>query len=353
MQIVYISNRPETAVETLGHVAGLMPFVTQAVVVCPAALIDRFRAPAPPEVVVLDEAIVLGERRARFEATSDHQARNWLLRASLARSGEIREEFIMSDDDSRPLVEIPLDRYKESGRYHSYYFYDLAKWRPRATDYDVGQHRTRALLAGEGLPTLSYSSHMPQILSKRILAEVVSWFEEKSGGELWPVDEWSLYFNYAQRRYPALFHPPRPFRTLCWPALPTDWEYDVRPPAFELENFYPHLYQEGGIFAGIPRRFDAREQPSRTRMKIERRQELQRIYDSPAAMARRKAAWLARRALIRCRAVLERHGGWRRGLDRIVPAACRRLARDLLLHGDDPSWSFPHPRRRWRRRSGR
>lgn len=348
MQIVYISNRPETAVETLGHVAGLMPFVTEAVIVCPAALVDRFRAPAPPRVVVLDEAAVLGERRAAFAATSDHQVRNWLLRAALAAAGEVGEEFIMSDDDSRPLVEIRPGLFKESGRYHGYYFYDLAKWRPRATDYDVGQHRTRALLEGAGLATLSYSSHMPQILSKRILAEAVAWYEGEAGGDLRPVDEWSLYFNYARRRHPELFHAPRPFRTLCWPALPTDWEYDVRPPAFAFENFYPRLYDDGGIFAGIPRRFDEREQPSRTRMKIERRLELQRIYDSPAALARRKAAWLARRALLRCQAVLDRHRGWRRGLDRLLPAACRRLARDLLLHGDDPAWTFPHPSRRRR-----
>jgi len=346
VQIVYISKRPEVAAETLGHVAGLMPFVTQAVVVCPSALKDRFRAPAPPELVVLDEAAVLGGRRAAFEAASDHQLRNWLLRASLAGCGEIDDEFIMSDDDSRPLVEVRGDLYREAGRHHSYYFYHLAKWRPRATDYDLGQHRTRALLEGAGLPTLSYSSHMPQIVSKRILAETAAWFEEESGGGLLPVDEWSLYFNYARRRHPGLFHPPRPFRTLCWPALPTDWEYDVRPPAFEFENFYPHLYQEDAIFAGIPRRFDAREQASRTRLKVARRQQLQRIYDSPRARARRKAAWLARRALLRCRAVLERHGAWGRRLERVAPAAWRRLARDLLLHGEDPAWSFPRPRRR-------
>lgn len=345
MQIAYISNRPEIALETLEHVAGLMPFVTRAVIVCPAALIGRFRAAAPLEMAVLDEAVVLGERRARFEASADHQVRNWLLRASLAGSREIDEEFIMSDDDNRPLVEIGLDFYKESGRYHSYYFYDLARWRPRATDYDLGQHATRELLEGEGLPTLSYSAHMPQIVSRRLFAEAAAWYEEKPGSDRRPVDEWSLYFNYAQRRHPELFHPPRPFRTLCWPALPTDWEYDVRPPVFELENFYPRLYRDDGIFAGIPRRFDARAQPSRTRMKIERRQELQRIYDSPSAVARRKAAWLARRVLLRSRGVLERHRGWRR-LERIVPARCRQWARDLLLHGDDPAWTFPHPRRR-------
>ena len=344
MQIVYISNRPRTAVETLEHVEAWMPFLHQAVVVCPAGLAEEFRFRGRRlEVLVLDESAVLGARRERFEASRDHQVRNWCLRAALAEADEVDGEFIMSDDDSRPLTRLGLELFKEDGKYHGYYYYDLAKWRPSASDYDAGQHATCELLAGEGLGTLSYSSHMPQLIDKGILAEAVDWLEQKGASRRRAIDEWSLYFNYARHRYPRRFHPPRPFRTLCWPALPTDWEYDVRPPAYAFENYYPHHYAEGGIFAGIPSGFDPTAQPARTREKLDRRLELQRIYESWGAVSRRKAAWCAHRLLRRCHA---RWPGSAKSLVRLVPASFRRLAREVFLHGDDPAWSFPRRRKR-------
>ncbi|MCP4659880.1 MAG: hypothetical protein GY856_31135 [bacterium] len=345
MQIVYISNRPEISAETLEHVAGWMPLITSAIFVCPAPLAAKFQFDCRLQVTVIAEDRLLGERLPRFRRTTDHQAKNWLLRASLAHAAEIDPEFIMSDDDSRPLSEIPPEFFKESGKYHSYYFYHLASWRPRASDYDRGQHSTRRLLAREGLPTLSYSSHMPQIINRRILGEVGEWLDQRPAPGT-AVDEWSLYFNYAQREYPELFHPPRPFTTLCWPALPTDWEYDVRPPAFQFENFYPGLYEPDEIFGDLASGFSPREQGSTTRLKIERRRELQRIYDSRPARLRRKAAWLAHRALVRCRDAADRAPRLNRWLTLLLPAALRRLAREVVLHGDDPAWSFPRRRRK-------
>jgi len=345
MQIVYISNQPEVSAETLEHVAGWMPFITSAVFVCPARLEAEFQFAGGLAVTVIAEERLLGERLRRFRHTTDHQAKNWLLRSALAYAAEIAAEFIMSDDDSRPLAEIPLEFFKESGQYHSYYFYDLANWRPRASDYDRGQHTTRSLLVRKGLPTLSYSSHMPQIINRRILREVGEWFD-RTAERRSAVDEWSLYFNYAHREYPELFHPPQPFRTLCWPALPTDWEYDVRPPGFEFENFYPRLYEPDGIFGDLPSRFQPREQGAITRLKIERREQLRRIYDSWPARLRRKAAWIAHRTLVRWRDAAARAPRVTRWLAPLVPAALRRLAREIVLHGDDPAWSFPRPRRR-------
>lgn len=344
MQIVYISNRPEISVETLEHVAGWMPFISSAICVCPAPLAAAFRCDGRLRVTVIAEDRLLGERLPCFRETTDHQAKNWLLRAALAHAPEIDSEFIMSDDDSRPLSEIPPEFFKESGKYHSYYFYHLANWRPHASDYDRGQHRTRQLLAREGLSTLSYSSHMPQIINRRILGEVGEWFERRSEPGT-AVDEWTLYFNYAQRAYPELFHPPRPFTTLCWPALPTDWEYDVRPPAFMFENFYARLYEPDEIFGDLPTGFSPREQGSITRLKIERRCDLQRIYDSWPARLRRQAAWVAHRILVRGRDATERAPRWQRRLARLLPAVLRRLARELVGHGDDPAWSFPRRRR--------
>ena len=168
MQIVYISNRIDIARETLVYVENLMPFITEAVFVCPGRHVADFRFNSRILVTVIDEAMVLGGRLKRFQDSRDHQFKNCLLRLSLARVAGIHDEFIMSDDDNRPLVEIPLSFYKSSNKYYAYYYYDLKQWRARETDYDLGQYETCKILKDKGYSTLSYSSHMPQIINKKL-----------------------------------------------------------------------------------------------------------------------------------------------------------------------------------------
>jgi len=172
MQIVYITNRPYIAQPTLKFVENLMPFVTEAVFVCPGSQVRDFQFKSRILVRVIDEAEVLGKDWGPFQRAGDHQFRNCLIRFSLAGVADIDDEFIMSDDDNRPLVEIPLSFYKSSERYFAYYYYNLKKWRARETDYDRGQHETCRILENKGYDTLSYSSHMPQIINKSLLAEV-------------------------------------------------------------------------------------------------------------------------------------------------------------------------------------
>ena len=278
MQIVYISNRREISKETLVYVENLMPFVTEAVFVCPGNQVKDFQFNSRIPVTVIDERIVLGRELKRFRDSKDHQFKNCLLRLSLAHVADIHDEFIMSDDDNRPLVEIPFSFYKSSNKYFAYYYYDLKKWPGRETDYDVGQHKTLEILENKGYPTLSYSSHMPQIINKSLLGEVERTFQDSLKGA--PLDEWSAYFNYGQTVYPERFHPPKPFKTLCWPAFPSDWAYHVRPDAFHFENFYPMLYKNNMIFSDLPTHFDGSCHPEITRGKIERRTTLQNAYEA-------------------------------------------------------------------------
>ena len=236
MQIVYISNRSGISRETLTYVENLMPFISEVVFVCPGSQVKEFHFNSRVPVTVIDEAMVLGGRLKRFQDSTDHQFKNCLLRLSLATAPDIHDEFIMSDDDNRPLVEIPLSFYKSSNRYHAYYYYDLKQWPVRETDYDMGQRQTYKILEDKGYPTLSYSSHMPQIMSKSLLGEVAFVFQDSLDKGL-PLDEWSAYFNYGQTVCPERFHPPEPFRTLCWPAFPSDWDLHVRPDQFFLRIF--------------------------------------------------------------------------------------------------------------------
>ena len=279
MQIVYISNRRDIAQETLVHVKNLMPFITEAVFVCPGSQVRDFHFGSVLPVKVIDEASVLGKDLRRFRETGDHQFKNCLLRFSLARVSDIDDEFIMSDDDNRPLVEIPLSFYKSANRYFGYYYYHLKKWTALETDYDRGQHETCRILEGKGYDTLSYSSHMPQIINKDLLAEVAGVFQDSLDRGA-PLDEWSAYFNYGQSVYPERFHSPETFKTLCWPLFPSDWDYDVRPDEFCFENFYPMLYEKNLIFSDLPTRFDETSCTEITNEKIRRRTALQNHFSA-------------------------------------------------------------------------
>ena len=245
---------------------------------CPGSQVKDFHFNSRIPVTAIDEAMVLGRGLKRFQDSTDHQFKNCLLRLSLAHVAAIRDEFIMSDDDNRPLVEIPLSFYKSSNKYFAYYYYDLKKWPARETDYDMGQHQTCKILEGKGYSTLSYSSHMPQIINKRLLGEVALIFQDSLDKGV-PLDEWSAYFNYGQTVFPERFHPPKPFRTLCWPAFPSDWDYHVRPDGFFFENFYPVLYENDLIFADLPTQFDGSCHPEITSEKIRRRTALQNAYE--------------------------------------------------------------------------
>lgn len=279
MQIVYISNRAQVARETLVYVENLMPFITEAVFVCPGSQVRDFQLKSRISVRVIDEENVLGKDFGRFQKARDHQFRNCLIRFSLASLADIDDEFIMSDDDNRPLVEIPLSFFKSTNRYFGYYYYDLKKWRACETDYDRGQHETCRILESKGYDTLSYSSHMPQMIHKGLLAEIAEVFRDSLDRGA-PLDEWSAYFNYGQKMHPELFHPPEPFKTLCWPPFPSDWGYDVRPNAFFFENFYPMLYKNNLIFSGLPTRFDETSDKKITTEKIRRRKALQNDFEA-------------------------------------------------------------------------
>ena len=325
MQIVYISNRRDVAQKTLAYVETLMPFITEAVFVCPRSLVKDFHFRSHMPVRVIDERSVLSKELSRFRGARDHQFRNCLLRFSLGRVADIGDEFIMSDDDNRPLVEIPLSFYKSANRYFGYYYYHLKKWLARETDYDKGQHETYGILESKGYDTLSYSSHMPQIINKSLLAEVAEAFQDSLDRGA-PLDEWSAYFNYGQSVYPERFHSPEPFKTLCWPPFPSDWDYDVRPDKFCFENFYPMLYEKNLIFSDLPPRFDETSYTEITNEKIRRRTALQNDFE-----AGRISLW--GKMFFLCRDMAERCPRLKRRLNAIIPPSIQAMVLHFFMDG--------------------
>ncbi|MFT6045941.1 MAG: hypothetical protein ACI9WC_001644 [Arenicella sp.] len=248
MQIVYLSNRPTLLLETLKQVVLFMPFVNEVVVCVPDIMVTEFNSCANQNCVmtVIRESEILNQTELASVRELDHQRRNYLLRTKLAQHEEIAEEFVMSDDDSRPLKAISLDNFVKDSKHRSFFYYDMREWNHNQTDFDVGQISTCAILGYHNLPQLSFASHMPQIINKSLFLEAAAFFEPHSSDQ--PICEWSSYFNFAHNRKPQLFSMPEPYQTLCWPEHPLAWKQTVIPKEFMFENFTPSLYLKGMPF---------------------------------------------------------------------------------------------------------
>lgn len=257
-QIAYLSNRPEVLAETLGHVRHFMPWLRQAVVLCPASSMDAMRrengAADGPELVLVDEdsLLTVAERRS---LPSDHQERNAFLRGALIDRGPLDELFLQSDDDYRPLKPVDSSVFVDDGLLVHYAFYDLALWRHGLTDFDKGQQSSYVLLCYLGAGHLAFASHMPQVLDKALSQEAWAVARKLTGGTTFC--EWAVPLNYARMMAPERFAEPRTFRTMCWPRFPHEWPYWQRPTDLAFENFYPELYARGGLFDGISTSIDA------------------------------------------------------------------------------------------------
>lgn len=248
MQIFYISNRPDILKGTLLQVSRLMPFIDRALVVAPGRLRDAFCASAAPvPLEFIDEESLLA---APVINRMGHQARNFQLRTAAMKNALLDEVFIMSDDDARPMRPVAESEYLAQGRYHRYYFFDLAEWPHGRTDFDLGQGSTYTLLHYFGLPHLSYASHMPQIIDRTLFLRM--WEQMGRYIATYPVCEWSSYFNFAAANSPEAFHSPRAFRTFCWPDFPATWLHMMPAGGYLFENYSPWLYGTGELFHDLP-----------------------------------------------------------------------------------------------------
>lgn len=240
LQFVFISIDKHNLEGTIKQIDKYMKFVKEYIIVTQKKLMKEFEGiESSNKITLIDEDIILGKYKEGF-ASRDHQSKNWLLRASLLNLEILEDEFIMLDDDNRPLKEMTIDKFiAEDGSYNAYYFYHLLEWHYVNTEYDIGQQNMKAVLSEQNYELLSYSSHCPQIINKKIFQEVVDKFFEQ--GLVSPIDEWSIYFNHAVSLYPCLFNK-KPYETLSWPANPTDWETKVIPSEYSFENYYKELY---------------------------------------------------------------------------------------------------------------
>lgn len=243
LQFIFISIELDSLLGTIKATDEYIDFVKEYIIITAPNLVKKAqKIPSKHKITVIDETKILGQYANGF-AQRDHVSKNWLLRTSLLNVPVLDDEFIMLDDDNRPLKPLSIDMFIDSqGRYKSYYFFNLLEWNHKATEYDVGQQNMKQILSDENYELLSYSSHAPQIINKQIFKEVVGKFFEI--GLKTPIDEWSIYFNYANSRYPYLYNK-NIFRTLNWPENPFHWEHIYQPQDVAFENYYKGAYGTG------------------------------------------------------------------------------------------------------------
>ena len=269
MQIIYISNRLNEMADTIKHVQKYMQFISDIVIFCPSQMISNFKSQLP-DIKILDENELLSNEKSKFDALkNNHQANhdiiNYLLRKGLALHPDVADEFIMSDDDYRPIKNIDLGFYKNNyGQYNAYFMTSIEHYigfisqknddNVRNVPFHKVHHDMLRLFKSVGLPSLMYAAHMPQIINKRILRESAEYFSQYS--DEFRIDEWSTYFNFAIVKYPNRFNN-KLYETMCWPhldfalAVPDDY-------AFELiyqDDTIKSPYDDDEIFEGLARDF--------------------------------------------------------------------------------------------------
>lgn len=251
-QMVILSARENDLLETLPFIEAFMPFIKELIICCPDEMIEKVKCSYNGKLAInfLSDSDVL----AGNSLPEDHQKRNFYLRCLAINSNILDDVFIMGDDDNRPLFTIEEEVYIKNGKYQAYYFSELRQWKgteENKTSYDIGIGRTYEFLKEKKYPCLQYSSHMPQIIDKRIFKDMLQRYPDIINMGF---DEWSIYFNYGMFHYTNLFEPIS-YITISWPAATTDWDLKVYPKKFLFENFYPELYNERAIFEGFSTKY--------------------------------------------------------------------------------------------------
>ena len=247
-QMVFLSARPEPLLNTLPYIFHYMKFIREIVVCCPDKMAEYLKENYHGDIritVITDSQLLEGHK-----LPEDHATRNFFLRCLAMQREELDDEFIMSDDDYRPLKEITEDVFFSDGKYNAYYFIDTENWRHTITDifsYDRSMFKTLEFLKENGYPTLQYSGHQPQVINKKLYQSLISHHSEIT---TMGYDEWSTYFNFCAVYYRNYFRQ-LPYITLGWPNVGTVWRHGVKIHNYLFENFYEENYKKDSIFRNL------------------------------------------------------------------------------------------------------
>ena len=201
-------------------------------------------------IIITDEEIY-----HKFQVSSDefndHVRRNTFLRQALFKDDAIDANFISFDDDYLVQGEVGPDFFMDDKRHFGFYFIeDADQWLGTPTlptSYDAGIFHTGAALKACGYDRRIFSSHMPQIINKKMAGIV---YNRMVNMQAKAMCEWTLYFNIFSYLYPHHCSV-KNYATLSWPCDPTDWIPSKLPDNCLFENYYKWNYQKGGCFYGM------------------------------------------------------------------------------------------------------
>ncbi|MBQ6174894.1 MAG: glycosyltransferase family 4 protein [Clostridia bacterium] len=249
-QLFILSSRAEDLAETLPYYERYMPWLRRLTILCPkaerAAMEDRLHTRLAVDYLH-DEDLLAPE-----EIPADHALRNLRLRLAAIQGGKLDPVFLMADDDNRPLKPVGEEEFRRDGRFRLFCWHpDLHRYRGAVnnpTSFDRSIAAGVGLLDAHELGCKSYASHCPQVIVRRIWLEAAA-----EVPEAWdtPIPEWDLYANYAMKAYAARFESVS-YRTMNWPARPSDFRIPMPPADYLFENFYRWMYGPGELFDGIP-----------------------------------------------------------------------------------------------------
>ncbi len=252
-QAVYISIDPGHMALSLESVVQHLPFIQKFILLTAevhrddmARVLDQT---GKTYVIITDEEIwnQAGVTPDRFR---DHQRRNTFLRKALYSHKEVDPNVISFDDDYLVQQQIGPEFFLDGTRHNAFACMDdMDHWLGtpnRPTSYDSGIFSTARVLSACGYPKRLFSSHMPQIVNKK-MADLV--YGRMVGPDSVAMDEWSIYFNLLSHLFPQRCRV-KHYQTLSWPCRPTDWLPDALPDAPVFENYYDCNYQKGGLFYG-------------------------------------------------------------------------------------------------------
>ncbi len=247
-QLFIITIRISDFIETIKYYELFMPYIKKVLIITQQKLIKDFKNSYKGKLTL--EFISDEELMPNF--IKDHLKRNFYLRTKALNSSKLDNQFIMADDDNRPIKNIPKTYFTENGKDKLYYFYtDISNWAGSKegipSSFDLGQYSAYNFIKKHNWTKYMFASHEPQIIRKKIYLKALKEFPDAYDI---PIDEWTFYGNYVMKYYSKHFIFLK-FTTLLWPEMPTDWLMEFLPDKIYFENYYHDPYKEGRIFYNI------------------------------------------------------------------------------------------------------
>ncbi|MDR0983526.1 MAG: glycosyltransferase [Ruminococcus sp.] len=249
-QIVFLSARREALLSTLVYIEKHMQFITECLVFCPDDMAVPFKNAYKGRLKL--KTITDGELLSGLKLPKRHTTRNFFLRCLIMLRPELDNEFIMSDDDYRPMQDIPISFFKNNGKYNAYECADLNDWVEICKqngsvyyDFDYLMFKNLDFCRRENYTSYCFASHQPQIINKLFFIEFLKKYPETVVDI---VCEWCGYFNYMASQHKDILNV-LPYVSICWLAKHIFF-YEPRT-EFLFENYYSENYEKGGIFEDL------------------------------------------------------------------------------------------------------